>query len=163
MDSRDSVIDLTELLHRAYKRHADRGMRVVAAYQDASQTAKRIMGGQCFLAVPRDDERRVVGTIVFKDPGHTAGTPWFDRADVASFSQLAVEPWLQGRGIGGLLIRTAEQAAADSGAAHIALSTPEPAAELVAMYRHKGYEVVERTQWPGTNYQSVIMSKAIVR
>ena len=27
LDQRDSVHDLTEMLHRAYKRHADRGMR----------------------------------------------------------------------------------------------------------------------------------------
>ena len=162
LDPRDSILDLTELLHRAYKRHADRGMRVVAAYQDASLTAKRITGGECYLAVVREDERKAVGTIVFKDPGNTKGTPWFERGDVASFSQLAVEPWLQGRGIGGLLIRTAERRAAECGAAHIALSTPEPATELVAMYKHKGYAIVERTQWPGTNYQSVIMSKPIV-
>jgi len=98
---------------------------------------------------------------VFKDAGNTSGTAWFDRPDVASFSQLAVEPWLQGRGIGGLLIRTAEERARESGAAHLALSTPEPATELVAMYRHKGYEVIERTSWSGTNYQSVIMSKRL--
>jgi GNAT superfamily N-acetyltransferase len=162
LDSRDSIPDLTELLHRAYKRHADRGMRVIAAYQDATLTAKRITGGECYLAVPRDDERKAVGTIIFKDPVHTGGTPWFERGDVASFSQLAVEPWLQGRGIGGLLIRTAERRALECGAAYIALSTPEPATELVAMYKHKGYSIVERTQWPGTNYQSVIMSKPIV-
>lgn len=159
MEPRDSIADLTELLHRAYKRHADRGMRVVAAYQDAALTAKRIAGGQCLLAVLRDDPKKVVGTIVFKNAANTGGTPWFDRADVASFSQLAVEPWLQGRGIGGLLIRTAEELARESGAVHLALSTPEPASELIAMYQHKGYEVVDHAQWPGTNYRSVIMNK----
>ncbi|MGE3108585.1 MAG: GNAT family N-acetyltransferase [Phycisphaerales bacterium] len=163
MDGRDSISDLTELLHRAYKRHADRGMRVVAAYQDEALTAKRIRGGECYLAVLRDDPRKVVGTIVFKDPAHTSGTPWFDRADVASFSQLAVEPWLQGRGLGGMLIAQAESRAVETGAGHIALSTPEPATELVAMYRHKGYALVEPVQWPGTNYQSLIMSKPAVR
>lgn len=163
LDARDSISDLTEMLHRAYKRHADRGMRVVAAYQDASLTAKRIQSGECYIAALRDDERKFVGTIVFKDAKNTKGTPWFERGDVASFSQLAVEPWLQGRGIGGLLIRQAEDRAIETGAAHISLSTPEPATELLAMYRHKGYEFVEHTQWPGTNYQSVILSKGIER
>lgn len=159
MDQRDSIHDLTELLHRAYKRHADRGMRAIAAFQDELTTAKRISGGECFLAVMRDDERRMVGTIVFKDAAQTGGTPWFERPDVASFSQLAVEPWLQGRGIGGLLIARAEERARESGAAYIALSTPEPATELLAMYEHKGYAVVEHTNWPGTNYRSAIMSR----
>lgn len=159
MDTKDSIHELTELLHRAYKRHADRGMRAIAAFQDETTTIKRIQGGECYVAVLRDDERRMVGTIVFKDATHTSGTPWFEQGDVASFSQLAVEPWLQGRGIGGLLIRTAEARAIECGAAHIALSTPEPAQELVAMYSHKGYKIVEHMNWPGTNYRSVIMSK----
>jgi GNAT superfamily N-acetyltransferase len=161
LDPRDSVHELTEMLHRAYKRHADRGMRAIAAFQDDMTTVKRIAGGECYVAALRDDERRIVGTIVFKDATHTKGTPWFERGDVASFSQLAVEPWLQGRGIGGLLIRTAERRAAETGAAEIALSTPEPATELVAMYAHKGYRIVEHMNWPGTNYRSAIMSKAV--
>ncbi len=162
LDPRDSVHELTEMLHRAYKRHADRGMRAIAAFQDDMTTVKRIAGGECYVAALRDDERRIVGTIVFKDASHTKGTPWFERGDVASFSQLAVEPWLQGRGIGGLLIRTAERRAAETGAAEIALSTPEPATELMAMYAHKGYRTVEHMNWPGTNYRSAIMSKPAV-
>ena len=148
LDQRDSIPDLTKLLHRAYKRHADRGMRVIAAYQDESLTAKRIMGGECYLAVLRDDDRKIVGTIVFKDAAGTVGTPWFERGDVASFSQLAVEPWLQGRGIGGMLMRTAERRAVETGAKQIALSTPEPANELVGMYKHRGYQIVEHKEWP---------------
>lgn len=159
LDQRDSLHDLTEMLHRAYKRHADRGMRAIAAFQDDMTTAKRIAGGECYVAALRDDDRRVVGTIVFKDAAQTKGGPWFERGDVASFSQLAVEPWLQGRGIGGLLIRTAERRAVECGAAEIALSTPEPATELVAMYTHKGYRIVEHMNWPGTNYRSAIMSR----
>jgi predicted N-acetyltransferase YhbS len=161
LESRDSIHDLTEMLHRAYKRHADRGMRAIAAFQDDMTTVKRITGGECYVAVLRDDERKMVGTIVFKDAAHTSGTPWFDKPEVASFSQLAVEPWLQGRGIGGLLIRTAERRAQECGAVEIALSTPEPATELVAMYSHKGYRLVDHMHWPGTNYRSAIMSKAV--
>lgn len=158
-ESRDSIHDLTDLLHRAYKKHADRGMRAIAAFQDDMTTAKRIAGGECYVAVLRDDERRMVGTIVFKNAAQTKGTPWFERGDIASFSQLAVEPWLQGRGIGGLLIRTAERRGVETGAAEIALSTPEPAQELLAMYTHKGYRTVEHMNWAGTNYRSAIMSK----
>jgi len=163
LDARDSVHELTELLHRAYQRHADRGIRAIAAYQDPTVTIKRIQGGECHLASLRDDERRFVGTIVFKDAEHTKGTPWFERPEVASFSQLAVEPYLQGRGIGGLLIRTAERRAIETGAEEIALSTPEPATELVTMYLHKGYRFIEYKEWPGTNYRSLIMSKPIQR
>jgi predicted N-acetyltransferase YhbS len=158
---RDSIHELTEMLHRAYKRHADRGMRAIAAYQDDTTTLKRIAGGECYVAVLCEDERKIVGSIVFKDAAHTKGTPWLDQPGIASFSQLAVEPWLQGRGIGGLLIRTAEGRAAESGALEIALSTPEPATELLAMYARRGYRTIEHMSWPGTNYRSVIMSKAM--
>ncbi len=164
LERADSVHELTEMLHRAYKRHADRGMRAIAAFQDDSTTLKRITGAECYVVSLKDDPRKLVGTIVFRDAagtGRAGGTPHFSREDVATFSQLAVEPWLQGRGIGGLLIGTAERRAMETGAAEIALSTPEPASELAAMYRHKGYRLVERASWPGTNYQSLIMSKVV--
>lgn len=164
LDPDDSLAHLTLLLHRAYKQHADRGIKALAAFQPEEVTRKRIVGGECFVALYLG---KVVGTILFKDgpataAGGVAGTtrvPWFERGDVATFSQFAVEPEYQGRGIGQVLMQTAEQRALETGAAEIALSTPEPAEWLVQMYLRHGYRVVDHVQWKETNYLSAIMSK----
>lgn len=169
----DSLAHLTGLLHRAYKQHADRGLQTLAAFQPEEVTRNRIADGECYVATYLG---KVVGTIMFKTPEQTRrtwpGVPWFDRpsADgsagegraegVASFSQFAVEPEFQGKGIGGELMAMTERRAAALGAAELALSTPEPAEWLVAMYARHGYRIVERWVWPGANYTSVIMSKS---
>lgn len=162
----DSLAHLTSLLHRAYKQHADRGIKALAAFQPEELTRKRIAGGECYVATYLG---KVVGTILFKDAAATAAggvagatqVPWFERGDVATFSQFAVEPDLQGRGIGIVLMDTAERRAKETGAAEIALSTPEPADWLVQMYQRHGYRVVDRVQWKETNYLSAIMSKEL--
>ncbi|HMN42863.1 MAG TPA: GNAT family N-acetyltransferase [Phycisphaerales bacterium] len=166
LEPEDSLAHLTYLLHRAYKQHADRGIKSLAAFQPEEVTRKRIAGGECFVALYMG---KIVGTILFKDAARTAldgvggstSIPWFQRGDVASFSQFAVEPEHQGHGIGGVLMQTVERRAAATGAAEIGLSTPEPAAWLVEMYLRHGYRVVEHVRWKETNYVSAIMSKAL--
>lgn len=175
LEQDDSLAHLTGLLHRAYKQHADRGLKTLAAFQPEEVTRKRIADGECTVAAYMG---KVVGTIMFKTPEQTArawpGVPWFDptakltanesaapRGGVASFSQFAVEPDCQGKGIGGELMQHIEKRALESGASELALSTPEPAEWLVAMYARHGYRTVERWVWPGANYTSVIMSKSI--
>lgn len=157
----DSLAHLTGLLHRAYKQHADRGIKALAAFQPEEVTRRRLTGGECSVATYLG---AIVGTILFKDAAHTKGEgqpPWFNRGDVATFSQFAVEPDVQARGIGGVLMAHAEQRARDTGATELALSTPEPAEWLVGMYARRGFRIVERWHWPETNYTSVIMSKSV--
>lgn len=155
----DSLAHLTGMLHRAYKQHADRGIKALAAFQPEEVTRKRISGGECTVALYLG---KIVGTILFRGPGSLKGTPWFERPDVATFSQFAVEPEYQGRGIGGVLMALTEKRALESGATELALSTPEPAAWLVQMYERHGYRIVERVNWNETNYTSVVMSKSLV-
>jgi len=162
----DSLAHLTALLHRAYRQHADRGIKALAAFQPEEVTRKRIAGGECFIATYMG---KIVGTILFKDAARTSADgiggdnpiAWFSRGAVASFSQFAVEPEHQGHGIGGVLMQTAEARAAATGATEIGLSTPEPAEWLVAMYERHGYRVVEHVRWKETNYVSAIMSKPV--
>lgn len=158
LEDADSLAHITAMLHRAYKTHVDRGLRALSGFQPEEVTRKRIAGGECYVATYLG---KVVGTILFKDAGHTSGTPWFDAPGVASFSQLAVEPEVQGRGIGGVLIEKAEERARAIGAQELALSTPQPATWLVEMYQRRGYRVVETHHWPETNYTSAIMSKTL--
>ncbi|MBX3359187.1 MAG: GNAT family N-acetyltransferase [Phycisphaeraceae bacterium] len=169
LEPEDSLAHLTGLLHRAYKVHADAGLRALAGFQPEEVTRKRISGGRCLVATYLG---RVVGTILFKDSAATTAA-WPDVAwsaspqhpertgAVATFSQFAVEPDFQGRGIGGELMFHVERLAAESGAGELSLSTPEPATWLVAMYERHGYRIVERIHWPETNYTSVIMSKPL--
>ena len=167
LEAGDSLAHLTTLLHRAYKQHSDRGIKALAAFQPEEVTRRRVAAGECFVATYLG---KVVGTILFKDAQHTresgvggaAPILWFQREGVASFSQFAVEPELQGRGIGTVLMATAEARALATGAAELGLSTPEPAHWLVRMYERHGYRTVEHVQWKETNYTSAIMSKAIM-
>ena len=168
LEPEDSLAHLTGLLHRAYKQHADRGLKTLAAFQPEEVTRNRIADGECFVATYLG---KVVGTIMFKTPEQTRRSwptvPWFSvpgqhplpPSGVATFSQFAVEPEYQGRGIGSELMKIVETRTRQAGAAETALSTPEPAEWLVQMYQRYGYRIVEHWVWPGANYTSVIMSK----
>lgn len=170
LEPEDSLAHLTGMLHRAYKQHADRGIKALAAFQPEEVTRRRIDGGECYVALYLG---RIVGTILFRRsvtppaangsaaPSVQSASPWFQRPDVATFSQFAVEPEYQGRGIGGELMAIIEGRARATGAAELALSTPEPAHWLVEMYQRHGYRIVERVNWNETNYTSVIMSKTV--
>jgi ribosomal protein S18 acetylase RimI-like enzyme len=107
-------------------------------------------------------EERVVGTITLKTRELTKGCPWYDRPDVASFGQFAVEPELQGRGIGRALLEAVERRAVEEGVAEVALDTAEGATALIGMYEKLGYRFIGHADWrPDTNYRSVVYSKKL--
>lgn len=160
LDPADPVSELTELLHRAYARLAAMGLRYMATHQSDAVTRDRVASGECWVALA---DGVIVGTILFKDAGRTSGSPWLDRPEVASLGQFAVAPEWQGTGLGAQLMNLAERRAAETGAAEIALDTAEPAEHLVALYRRRGYRLIEHAQWSHTNYRSVIMSKPVGR
>lgn len=163
----DSINDLTDLLHRAYARQVRMGLHALASHQSPEITRRRVSKGECFLAVEpasADGSReRIVGTIMFQEPSWgsapESGPRWFRRPDVSNFSMFAVEPALQGRGIGIKLLEHIEARARELGVAELALSTAEPDDKLVAFYRNRGFREVERFDWGVTNYTSLIMSK----
>jgi ribosomal protein S18 acetylase RimI-like enzyme len=154
----DSLDALTDLLHRAYARLADMGLRYMATHQDVAVTRKRVEQGQCLVAV---NGATLCGTIIIKTAAQTKGSPWYDRPDVASIGQFAVDPAIQGRGLGRRLMALAEQSASASGARELALDTAEPATHLIAWYERLGYRHIEHADWGHTNYRSVIMSKTL--
>ena len=154
----DSVAELTLLLHRAYGALAERGMRFLASHQDEERTRMRIEQSECYLAI---HQGRMIGTISWRDSQQTRGSPWYDRPDVSSFGQFAVEPAWQRRTIGSQLLTIAEQRAAKAGAAEMALDTAEPADDLIRFYGKRGYRFIEYAQWKEVNYRSVILSKQI--
>ena len=86
---------------------------------------------------------------------------WFTRPGVACVHQFAVDPQLQGGGLGRALMARAEQWAREHGFHELALDTAEPATHLVAFYARLGYRPVGHVQWQGKAYRSVVMSKAL--
>jgi GNAT superfamily N-acetyltransferase len=174
----DSLTELTGLLHRAYAKQVEMGLHALASHQSPEVTRKRVSKGECFVAEMADQAGdaptpRLVGTIMFQEPAWGGGADssgggmaesgprWFRRPDVCNFSQFAVEPTLQGRGIGLMLLDTVEARARELGMAELALSTAEPDTALVNFYRRRGFRDIERFDWGITNYLSLIMSKAL--
>ncbi|MCW5766039.1 MAG: GNAT family N-acetyltransferase [Phycisphaeraceae bacterium] len=162
----DSITDLTDLLHRAYAKQTAMGLHALASHQSPEVTRSRVSKGECFVAIaagpgPDGARERIVGTIMFQEPSWGKGPRWFQRPDVCNFSQFAVEPSMQGSGIGLLLLEAVERRAAELGFRELALSTAEPDSALVRFYRNRGFRDVEHYDWGVTNYTSLIMSKAL--
>lgn len=136
------------------------GFRFMATHQGANITRERCLGGNCFVAEAAAD-RKIVGTITFYAAEKTMGCTWYDRPEVCSFGQFAVEPSLQRSGIGSRLMDEGERRAVETGAGEIALDTAEGATHLIELYKDRGYREVGIADWDETNYQSMILSKAI--
>jgi GNAT superfamily N-acetyltransferase len=154
----DSMGELTDLLHRAYARLAAMGLNYTATTQDEDCTARRCAGGTCWVGTA---DGRLVATVTLRPPAADRECAWYRRPDVASFEQLAVEPALQGRGLGDLLLDRVEREAARWGVGEVACDTAAPARHLVEWYVRRGYRVVATERWPGKTYESRIVSKPV--
>jgi uncharacterized damage-inducible protein DinB/GNAT superfamily N-acetyltransferase len=164
--ARDSLAALTDLLHRGYAPLAARGMNFTAADQTLEQTRRRVADGQCWIA---EASGVVAGTVTVCGPYApeqaplSADAPWYRDPDTAHFQQFAVDPAVQGQGLGRRLVATCEAWAREHGYRWLALDTAEPATELRTLYAHLGYRDVGHVQWPGKSYRSVVMRKALDR
>jgi GNAT superfamily N-acetyltransferase len=154
----DSFAALTDLLHRSYRKQVEMGLRPLAGRQTQDVTQRRCTTGECFVA---EMDRKLVGMILLQEEEEAAFPPTFLRKDVAHFSLLAVDPDIQGRGIGQRLIEAAEQRARQRGYDHLALSMAEPDTDLLRFYLRRGFEFAEHWHWPYTNYRSTILIKPL--
>jgi GNAT superfamily N-acetyltransferase len=156
----DDVVSITEMLHRAYASLAARGLRYFATYQSPDETHDRLARGHPFLA---ESNGRVVGTITVYKPNPDSSIPAYRDSGTFHFGQFGVDPDFKGRGIGRALHEAAVAHALEQRAFFMALDTAGPAKELISMYERWGYTVVDRTQWDVTNYESVVMRRALKR
>jgi GNAT superfamily N-acetyltransferase len=154
----DSIADVTDMLHDAYRPLAEKGMRFVASHQDADETRQRTQKGDTIVAI---DNNQIVGIVTLSDVATTRGCAFYDRDDVASFGQFAVRPSHQSRGIGSKLLDLVETLAHEKGVGELALDTSEHATDLIAMYQAKGFRFIEYVQWKRPNYRSIVFSKTL--
>jgi GNAT superfamily N-acetyltransferase len=98
LEADDSLADLTDMIHRAYSALGDMGFNYTAVDQPVSVTRERVAEGECWVA---EDEGRIVGTCMLSFPFPTFDNDYFSVDGHAYINQFAVEPELQGRGIGG--------------------------------------------------------------
>ncbi|MCX2861536.1 GNAT family N-acetyltransferase [Paucibacter sp. PLA-PC-4] len=160
----DSIERLTALLHKAYAALGAQGWNFTAVDQSVELTAKRVAGGGCLVA---EAGGQLVGTVNMRGPyrperdAWSLATPWYLREDTAILSQFAVDPDLQGRGLGERLMDAAEAWAVERGFAHVALDTAKPAQHLQRRYAKRGYAQVGEVQWDGKTYASVLMVKTL--
>lgn len=158
LSPQDDLGVITELLHRAYARLAEAGLRFVASHQDVAVTRRRLSRGDTIVAI---DEDAVVGIVTLARIDATSGSPFYDLPDVASFGQYAVDPVHQGQGIGSVLLEFVEALALLRGVTHLALDTSEHAVHLIRLYESRGYRFVEHVRWRDVNYRSVVMAKSL--
>ena len=154
----DSIAEVTSLLHRAYRPQVEMGLRPLAGRQTEDVTRRRADESECFVATL---EQRIVGVILLNEKEETDFPKHFLKPHVAHFSQFGVDPSVQGRGVGVLLLDTVERRAREIGETELALSMAEPDAELRRFYDKRGFQFVEYWQWPYTNYRSVILSRPV--
>lgn len=159
LEEGDSLEEMTDVLHAAYRPLAERGMRYLATHQDVGITAERVAKGRCFVGMLGG---RMIATVTLVGPQKASEQEWYNRPGVAHFQQFGVLPEFQGHGVGRMLMDVVEQEALAMGACELALDTSEHAHDLIALYRRRGYRHVDTQNWDVTNYRSVVLSKTLV-
>jgi len=156
--SSESITEMWHLVRDAYEGLARMGFHSLGTHQSERMTARRL--GRGFPLVAYLD-RRLVGTVTLYPPRTDSPVAWYRRPDVFHFGQLGVIAELQKSGIGTLLLRAVERCARDRGATELACDTVEGAEHLRRWYDREGFRFIDYTQWPITNYRSVVLSKTL--
>lgn len=154
----DDLHAMTALLHAAYAPLAERGMRYLASHQSVGVTRTRAFGTGRHCSIAECDDV-IVGTVTLSTCPEVSECSYYADPSVARFGQFGVLPELQCKGIGRALMETIENKARLLGMSHIACDTSEHAHHLIEYYKRRGYEPVDRVDWPVTNYVSVVLSK----
>lgn len=94
-------------------------------------------------------------------PGQGSGHPAYEHPNTAVVGQFAVHPDWQRTGLGQRLLNTVEARAVHLGAQELLLDTSERAVDLIAWYERRGYQRISSAQWSHTNYESVVLARAL--
>ena len=154
----DSLEELTELLHRAYKKQADKGFIMLASHQDVEMTKHRLKGAECYVAIHKN---KMVATVCYHRHNNSSDGQWYDRYDIATYGQFGVAPEYQNIGLGIKLMELMETCARRDKVAELTIDTAETNYDLIDYYKKRGYREVGHVQWTLVNYRSVILSKKL--
>jgi ribosomal protein S18 acetylase RimI-like enzyme len=97
------------------------------------------------LLVVRDEEGRVVGSVALVLAGDFGEVT--ESADEAAFRMLVVDPAVQGRGIGELLVRTCLERARAAGKRRMVLSTDRGMTAAQRLYERLGFTRLPERDW----------------
>lgn len=154
----DSISELTDLLHLAYRTLLEQGMNFTATTQSQEQTQARIDSGICFIAIQKNV---ILGTILLQTTSDPDSPASYQEPDVAVISQFGVHPVIRKQGLGTKLLETAEVEAKNHGFKSLQLDTAKPAQGLISYYSKQGFTEISRHKWHGKTYESVVMSKSL--
>ncbi len=159
---KDSLEQITHLLHRAYATLAARGFNYVAATQTTLVTESRLSAGQGYIVRQKGNDQ-IIGTITYYTTARDAPDEpdYYKKSAVGHFGQFAVLPEMQKLGLGSKLVEFAESLARADGKGAIACDTAEGASDLIDYYTSRGYKLIEHHQWDKACYRSVILSKSL--
>jgi ribosomal protein S18 acetylase RimI-like enzyme len=97
------------------------------------------------LLVVRDDDRRVVGSVALVLAGDFGEVTTSD--EEAAFRMLVVDPDVQGRGIGELLVTTCLDRARAAGKSRMVLSTGTRMTAAQRLYERLGFTRLPERDW----------------
>lgn len=143
---------ITALINRAYE--------VEAFFKVGTRTNEREIAGllvrDSFL-VAEDESHRVLGAVRVSANGSEG-----------HLGMLAIEPSLQGNGLGRRMVAAAEAWALERGCTSMWLETVNLREELPPFYRKLGYEITGTQPWPEDSLERIsrpahfiLMSKAL--
>ncbi len=159
-ESRDSFVELTTLIHAAYRELGDMGFDYAAVQQELDVTRSRVETASACWVARKDDA--LVGTICYyKSPRYRTEPEWYWQDHVCHFGQFCVGPSLQRAGIGSLLLEQAEAQAVADGKLEFSCDTADRARHLADLYLRRGFRVAGRHKWPHNNYNSLVLSKRV--
>jgi len=146
------VPKLRKLLNAAYKRLADMGLNFNATFQDDDLTADGIVDGRTFVL---DLQGEIIATMKLRHRNV------IDERPCLYVGRFAVQPDLQGQGLGIYLLNLAEKLAKREGCSRIQLDTAQPAEHLVKFYEGNGFKIMKPTYFEGKTYCSWVLEKTI--
>jgi ribosomal protein S18 acetylase RimI-like enzyme len=155
LEPKDSIRELTDLLHCAFKLDGQHSYAYPAAKQSEEETRMQIANGECLVA---ELDGRLIGIGMIWPPRLVAQQRWCCFHRSAHLRQLAVHPGFQGLGIGTKLLEYCEQSAIRMGAWELAGIAPIGSRQI-NLYRRANFKLIEYIVREDTNYDSVLFSK----
>ncbi len=145
--------EITELLHTAFAKRVNQGMRFRAASQDVQTTIEKVGDGICLVALL---DNKLVGTItVIYRKVDSKNKKWYHNNSYCYADQLAVHPAYQKKGIAEKLRAERLKICFEKKVDACILDTSIKAKSLVKLHIDSGFQKVELLSSPHTNYYSV--------